>query len=274
MDTIQVFEPTPYKISTITATGSVNTSIDLQKFFDYCNLEENETKEGIIYIEFGTKKTCITTFKGIKKKNSKKNSKRFDNQVTVLCRLSEDKVINVKVFKNGNIQMTGIKSIEQGESALGIVVESIKDIFQKCPTVVSDIELLKGTNICIHLINSDFKTGIEINRENINSLLQTKYDIYSCFERSIYPGVKVQYFWQQNDNTHGVCNCKTPCNGKGKGNGDGDCKKITIAIFQSGCIIITGASQPIQINHAYTFICDVIKNNMNYIKKKKLLPLA
>ena len=38
----------------------------------------------------------------------------------------------------------------------------------------------------------------------------------------------------------GICKCDCNCNGKGEGLGIGDCKRVTIAVFNSGKIIITG----------------------------------
>ena len=48
------------------------------------------------------------------------------------------------------------------------------------------------------------------------------------------------------------------CNGKGNACGDGDCKKVTIAIFKSGKVIITGGQNKSQINESYRFISNFI----------------
>ena len=51
------------------------------------------------------------------------------------------------------------------------------------------------------------------------------------------------------------------------GNGDGDCKKITIAAFSSGSVIITGAREKQQINDCYSFINRVFRENYSKVKK-------
>ena len=60
-------------------------------------------------MEYGRTKN-ISNVKGIHpKKNSKKkkkDSKRFDNQATVFIKLLDDTYANMKIFKNGKIQMT------------------------------------------------------------------------------------------------------------------------------------------------------------------------
>ena len=65
----------------------------------------------------------------------------------------------------------------------------------------------------------------------------------------------------------GRCYCTKLCSGKGKGNGNGDCKIITIAAFQSGSIIITGARNLVQVRVAQHFITTILKDNYLYIKK-------
>ena len=48
-------------------------------------------------------------------------------------------------------------------------------------------------------------------------------------------------------NNCGICKCSGICHGKGCGNGDGECKGVTIAIFEKGKILITGARNKDQL---------------------------
>lgn len=272
------FRPSEYKISTITATGGVNTHINLDVFYN--NVEVSDAQSisptKFVYIEFGTKKSD-TYFRGFNKKlnvsrRKKTESKRFDNQATVIIRYIVNNIeyhVNMKVFKNGNVQITGLKHIEQGKEVIDILIEEIKRIYKTHPTIVDNIEDLKNINYCIRLINSDFRIGFEIKRDKLYKLLQTKYNIFASYEPCIYPGVKVQYYWKQDqEETHkGICRCSKPCSGKNVTTDKDQCKKITIAIFQSGCIIITGAQSHEQISSAYDFICRVVKTNLDTIKK-------
>lgn len=275
----QLLTPTKYKVSTITATGSLNTLVDLPAFYSEVEIVPYDSKqEGFVYIEFGVHKT-ESIYRGYNKKlainrRKKKESKRFDNQVTVILRMGGDSYINVKVFKNGNVQMTGVKHVDQGIDVINKVVEQVRAIHERGVRIAQSIEMLNGSNYKVCLINSDFKLGMEIRRDRLNKLVQTEYGIYSSFEPCNYPGVKIQYYWNTDvGDGNGICTCSCACDGRGTGRGDGQCKKITIAAFQSGCVIITGAQLYAQIEDAYVFICALIqKHNVLLFKPKPAPP--
>lgn len=288
--TIPDFKPSAYKISTITATGCVNTHINLDAFYEHIIINDDNdtsaTSEGFMYIEFGKKKSD-TFHKGYNKKmtitrRKQKENKRFDNQATVIMRLkgrtNDDSynLVNMKIFKNGNVQMTGLKYIDQGKYAIEYVINELRRVAQNCDnSVVFDIERMHLSNYRIRLINSDFRVGFDIKRDKLYKLIQGDHSIYSSFEPCIYPGVKIQYNYNtEYERSTGVCDCESECNGKGSGSGDGNCKKITIAVFQSGCIIITGAQSHDQIDAAYDFICNVICDNLEELYKKPLAPVT
>jgi TATA-box binding protein (TBP) (component of TFIID and TFIIIB) len=274
------FQPTPYKISTITGTGSMNANISLDVLYENVSVNDNL---GIVYVEYGNKKSdTIQKGSSKKKKNivdgiAGKTRKRFDNQVTIVYKyLLKDTdtiiTVNCKIFKNGNVQMTGLRYIDHGKEIVNYLITLIKNIYEKDKRIVKDIQKLENTNHRIRLINCDFRTGIEIKRDKLYKTILNEYKTICTYEPCIYPGVKVQYWWNKH-NTHndGACYCKQKCDGKGIGIGDGQCKKITIAVFQSGCIIITGGQTLEQIDDSYKFICDCIRNNLDEIEKPKML---
>jgi TATA-box binding protein (TBP) (component of TFIID and TFIIIB) len=289
--------PTKYRISTITSTACIGSTINLPILYDSLNPENNgiepKTKKyintiinGIVYIEFGSKKTT-TISKGYSKKalinrRKVKPAKRFDNQLTIVyCHINEvtniKSNVNIKIFKNGNIQMTGLKSIDLGSYITDIVINIIKNIYDTInKDIVDDIEKLVNTNNQIRLINTDYKIGFEIKREVAFKIIVHEYDNVCSYEPCIYPGVKMQYFWNINNPLkNGICNCfGKKCYTKrksGNGYGDGNCKKITIAIFQSGCCIITGSQFKEQIDDCYTYINKLLYKNIDRIEKKNTL---
>jgi TATA-box binding protein (TBP) (component of TFIID and TFIIIB) len=256
------FSATPYRISTITVTGSINTDVELQLFYDALCLN---TPEEISYLEFGKNKHDLQSV-GIYSKYVKKKTKatkpknRFDNQLTIVLMLNEYRY-NVKLFKNGNVQMTGVKSVEGGKLAIDYLIELMKLKYKEDERLSKNMNNICNDNYRIRLINSDFKVSFEIRLDKLYSIITDKYKINCSYEPCIYPGAKIEYYYP----TNGFCLCKEFCNGKSDA-----CKKITIAVFQSGCIIITGANKIEHINIAYEFICDILKENKTFIHRNKL----
>ena len=113
------------------------------------------------------------------------------------------------------------------------------------------------------MINSDFNIGFKVNREVLHRIVISK-GYYSSFEPSIYPGVNIKYYYNPLDYS-GLCKCDEVCDGKGK---NGCCKKITVAVFNSGSTIITGAQSFDQLNKGYDFIMNVINEKKNEIIQK------
>jgi TATA-box binding protein (TBP) (component of TFIID and TFIIIB) len=273
----------PYRISTITATGSVNTEINLDRFYDILHICENDEDDGVTYAEYGKKKSDMV-FKGftkkiaIAKRKITTNSKRFDNQVTFVYRKNEiingeriTALLNIKAFRNGNLQITGLKYIEQGKRVIDILINLLTHTAKTYPDIVVDINALENKNFLVRLINSDFRIGWLLKRELLYKVFMNNFENEVSFEPCIYPGVKIQYFFNRlNCMQNGVCKCETErcIIGKSSGDGDGMCKKITIAVFQSGSVIITGAQNHEQIMETYEFIKGVMEYYRDEIERK------
>lgn len=272
----------PYRISTITATGSLGASIDLDKLF--ANLEIKDLPN-IRFIEYGKKRLDSEKHKYFlanKKVSSQvkveKTGKRFDNQVTVLHEdESRDIYISTKIFKNGNIQMAGIRDNDIGLENMTKIRDVIHSAWEKDKKVLiennTDFDQVVINNYDVRLINSDFKIGFPIRRDVLYKIMLKDFENSCSYEPCIYPGVKIQYFFNQEANTkNGVCRCSVPCiTGKRNGCGDRSCKKITIAVFQSGSVIITGAHTTNQIDEVYVYIVDILKKYEDKIKKVVLV---
>lgn len=285
---------TPYRISTMTATGYIGSNVNLDNFYE--NVEVSDIHdEGIIYAEFGSNKhSQVSKGTNLKKRfvrvNGKKqaSTRRFDNSITIKYNIKNNfnneetslNTLNIKVFKNGKIQMTGVKSEEIGkmaiDSIIGLIKQYQKNITESEKKIVDNLECLENKDFCIHLINSDFKVNMELRRDLLADLLMEKYSCTCSYEPCIYPGVKIQYFMNKNNRDlpleeQGRCMCEPSCNGKGDGFTTSSCKKITISIFQSGCILITGVTLIDHIKVGYEYISQIIKENEQAIKRNKLI---
>ena len=247
------------RISTITALSGFDTNIELKLLYDNIEIDDK-----IKFIQWGVDNTKGITNKV--KKRPRKNKKKknvFYNQLTIHYYLN--KVINVKIFNNGKIQMTGLKEIEQGKR----VVESIHKLIKNINNKIKDNKIIDNENFIMNkyqivLINSDFDVKYSINRDILHRHI-VNMNIFSSYEPLIYPGVNIKYFYN-NSYTDGICKCSNICIGKGNSIGDGNCKRITIAVFKSGKIIITGANTYDQLIETYNFI-----NNLMITNKDKFI---
>ena len=245
------------RISTMTAVSKLSEHINIEKLYE--SLEINDV---VKFIEHKEK------YKGYSKKLDKKARKNkvkrtFFNQSTIHI-YHFDKIVNVKIFNNGNIQMTGLKYEEQGKEVLNIV----KDIFIEKN---KKIKFFENTNIDILeyrivLINSDFDIGYSLNREKLHRKI-IDLGLYSTYEPCMYPGVNIKYYYNNLYDKCGICKCDCKCNGKGDGSENGDCKRVTIAVFASGKIIITGGKSKEQLVESYNFITQVLSDKETFHMK-------
>ena len=166
------------------------------------------------------------------------------------------------------------------------VIEEVKRIHKENPKISSNEnfnEAIGFNNFHIRMINTDFKTYSNpemtdkfiIRRKVLHKILiSDEYNNKCSFEPGKYHGVKLEFFWNKNkDKQNGICGCCDNCFGKGSGNGVKDCKKITVAIFESGSVLITGGVSFEQINDAYGYITNVFRNHKDEIKKADLSSL-
>ena len=242
------------RVSTMTIISNIGSNIVLEKLFE--NIEPDDK---IKYIEYGKLNKGVNTKKQRKpRKNIEK--KYFYNQTTM--HVEVDKIINLKIFNNGKVQMTGVKNTNQAESVIKILIDKLSSIKNK-DDILDNFDL-KNKYFKIVLINSDFSIRFKINRDILHRIV-TSNGYYSSYEPSIYPGVNIKYYYNNLYND-GICRCLKECSGKGMGDGESDCKKITVAVFNSGNIIITGAQSNNQLNTAYKFISNLLKQKRNELE--------
>ena len=277
-----------YRVSTITCNADIgnNINMDLSILFDNINIKEND--QSFIWIQY--LKEGYSNSKGIypkKKRKSKKNStkkNRFDNQVTVIYKICENYMPNVKIFKNGNIQLTGIRKFDDTVIIVNKIIDEIKKIYNENNKILlktDDIDRINFSNFKVRMINTDFKVFINkeltenyhIRRKELHKLLiNDEYKNKCSFQPGIYQGVKLEFFWNiTNKLNDGLCHCDLHCFGKGTGCEINNCKKVTVAIFESGSILITGGISFNQIDDTYKYICDILIKHESIIRKPNLL---
>ena len=191
--------------------------------------------------------------------NRKITSKSFFNQSTMVIRRKMDeekedhwKEVNVKLFANGGIQMTGVTSEEFAHKTIVWLLHTLLALPQSPFAEKPSIE-----RFSVQLINTDYALNKFINQDALHKLLINEYNLFSMLEKTIYQGVNTKFFYNTMNPGVGICQCTNPCKGQGTGEGNGQCKRITMSIFRTGRIIITGARQMVQIEAAYEFLNSV-----------------
>ena len=246
-------------ISTMVQIGKLNTQIILKSLAESLNTNDN-----ILYIEYGSEINKGFNDKKLSKKKLE-SKKYFYNQLTLHIHnsLKKNKRVNVKIFNNGRIQMTGINSDLVGSTTMEIVLKEFNKLSNKSD-IFSDINILKIGDLETVLINSDFDIHHEVDRDNLHrAIVDNGY--LSSYEPCNYPGVNIKYYYNPLKRNFGICDCEKHCNGKGLND---TCKKITIAVFKSGKIIITGGRSKYHIQIAYEFITEFIQENREKVLKK------
>lgn len=198
----------------------------------------------------------------------------FFNQATLVIRREVAplnwKEINIKLFRNGGVQMTGIRSEAMSWDAIRWLCSHIQE---RCTERVFEAPVVLQ-KMQIQLVNTDFSIGAKIRRDVLYKILSDRYHLTVSYEPAIYQGVKTKYFYNEmrpSTCPPGICPCEKLCKGTGDGTQFGACKKITISPFQTGQIIITGARNMDQINEAYEFMKQLFQDNRDEVVRKNYI---
>jgi hypothetical protein len=245
-DTIDFSDINP-RLSTMTICGHFGTILDIHKIRDTIPIQSYWShQQGIVLAEgYNDTGTIIRRGNARRYIMKKEFTKPFLNCTTLYIRIfdeetHETKEPSIKLFKNGGYQMTGIRTPIQANHAIMTAKELI---LTHCSDAIGNPEvfreLTKDTlDIKVCMMVSDMTIPYTIHREEVQKLIAERTRLVSSFESTTYQGVNIKYFWNP-DSPHrdGICRCPVHCNGKNT-----PCRRITIAPFQTGKIIITGGS--------------------------------
>lgn len=191
---INYVDPTPIKISTITVTGKIGDYVMGKFLYDRLPIDEN-----LIYIE------CGKEYRGNKSKKKAKYSKKeqsgkldkrklcrgkpLSNQISIgMNGIDEDhkNPVCLKIFKNGNIQLTGCKSLKEGYKLYEKLYKYIEKVEKEFTLEGSDIKykitpvknmiLPKNLKLDSEMINASYNLNFQVNQKSLNNLLNKKFD--------------------------------------------------------------------------------------------------
>jgi TATA-box binding protein (TBP) (component of TFIID and TFIIIB) len=195
---------------------------------------------------------CMQTFcerfdeKGIEMKRYKRNKdfeitkrgkikKSFFNQVTL--NYSDISKKSIKVFSNGKLQITGLTSCLECNKVSDMVNGWLKKYLQE------DICI---TKMYIGMINSNFSIMTNLDLVKLNGLLNLVPNVISIYNPESYPAINMKYIAPE--------------------------ISVSVFIFATGNIVITGGKKLWDMRVAYEFIHDIVTKHMNIVGKKSEQP--
>ena len=241
----------------------IDKEVNISTMTICCNFEDTEIKCARIakYLKLGDNyvvargnESLIKEKKRKKEKkicstNIEKKSRPFLNQISLKILVpgkNKKKPVNVKLFKNGSVQMTGCVTIQDSLDAIMRVSNAIMagdyDEKRKKKIRFSDKKNLieRVSKYQIGMINSNFSMGFWIDRNRLLQVLRDeKLDV--TFDSNSHASVKIKHSIDQ--------------------------IVITILVFEKGKIIITGARDYTQLKNAYDFVNIILLKNYSKIFK-------
>lgn len=259
--------PEGLSISTMCASCKLNTRLIIPNIEKYLLLNSDDiltvkmNKErirSIITIKNKPKRMKKVDTK-VKQKDTSKN--HFYNQITVVVRINHGSTvdlndvpkINMKLFKNGSIQMSGCKSIKNINFALNKLICRLKEIKAKRENginyekpFIEDSNNITVKDFKIDMINSNYQVAMQLDRDKLFNLLLKK-KIKSSYEPCIRACVIIKYIPLRENSEQ---------------------KEVSVFVFQKGNIIITGARSKSHIDSAYNYINEILLSHKDEILKK------
>lgn len=299
---------TPYTVNTMTLTAkSTATDIDFGALYDNykCSIDDaaaefelsGEKPQGgdesraaveterprVVFIVQRGRTGGVVQAGFVKKKNGRMkrySPNVFENQATLVVRMPSGTHTNVKLFRNGHVQMTGSRSEEEGRVAAELVVSMAA---AARPGSHNPSPEVGPVNVC--LMNSDFRIlGGSVDRQALYEVATDVLGVQSSFQPAIYPAVKCFFMWRPESrdglnrclpypragrdgpdrgmspdvrptapDCDGVCPLQK-AGGTGGCDGKGCCKRVTILIFHTGATIVTGGVSDHQIDACHKWV--------------------
>lgn len=243
--------PDDLRISTITVTCKFDTEFLVKNIGRYIDL----SPERFLSVKYGDSTNSIRSLmpqKSKKPKKSRKKRKAFYNQATIEVKSHvTGKKTNVKLFKNGSIQMTGCKGVLNFIEVLEKICfeltkkKGVLDMNKNCielkpfATNPKNLRTENVKDVNIRMINSNFNLNFHVDRERLYTLLLSK-GIECTFEPCVHAAVNIKYHYKKDE-------------------------RVSIFVFEKGSIIITGAKTREHIVKAYEFITTTLLENYNQI---------
>ncbi len=253
--------PKGVSISTMCAKCKLNTELNIDFIKNHINLSLDD----ILTVKINNENMRTLMEAKKKKRRTKRKIKNtnnpFYNQITVVIRINEgpyidiheEPKINLKLFKNGSVQISGLKNIEYANRALNKLIYCLSQVKAKMVNniitevqYVNDISKLTIKEFEIYMINSNYMVNMMIDRSKLYALLLMK-KIKASYEKCVRACVNIKYVPPIYNNEE---------------------KDVSIFIFEKGNIIITGARNFHHVVSTYDYINNILLSHVDEIIKK------
>lgn len=169
----------------------------------------------------------------VSERKKTKHSNFFNSMTMGISGDESDRPIHFKLFRNGSVQCAGCKSGRSGNTAIRHLIEAMSLFF--VPNI---------SNLKINLINANFKLGFNVNRDKLHKLF-VNLGYLSTYEKCKHAGVSVKFKPTQKE---------TP---------------ISLFVFESGSVVITGSKNEQHIVEGFHFMQDFAFEHRSAIHQYK-----
>lgn len=187
---------------------------------------------------------------------SKNNGKFYNSTIfNWHTKYQKKTIVSVKIFPNGKVQVAGLNNIKS-------CAYIIRKVHNKCKLFYENLNNAHISGVKIAMINSDFKLNKALNLTKFCEILsynsiQSNGNFLSIIYQPIkYPAINTKFICDNNLNDYYKHIYKYSLKKKFD-------KTISILIFRSGSIIITGGNNIEEYLYAYDYLLKLININKN-----------
>jgi TATA-box binding protein (TBP) (component of TFIID and TFIIIB) len=221
-NTIEHLTNSDVKVSTITLLVVLKYGIDLQLL---SNMVPSDTIQQFIQDVMGCKEAITIRTKSVS----------FNNSVMFSIKTNDTHTQVVKVFCNGNLHITGMKSVSDGL----YISEVFATMFELIIGENGLNNTYQITDFTVQLINFYFNISLPSAKViclcTLSKLITANTGFYCQYNNEHHPGVIIK------------------------------CIGYTILVFETGNILLSAITLPSQLLEAHTFIYNMIMSHINNI---------
>lgn len=214
---------TPCRITTMTILLSLGTRINLNKITT-TNLTEIISKSSNL--------NCNLEL-----------SKKFNNCTIVKCKRSEGEKVTIKIFSNGNLHMTGAKTVFMAVEYGNLLCRCFEQLFHQSFEIQTfSIQLVNAT--CKFDVGNDSVISLSTFRDIVQEC-----DMQCFYNNDVHAGLRIKLPYTQTSTPH----------------------QSTVILFSTGSLLFNAFLCGKELLNAYNIITNLFSQHRGRIIKPKLV---